>query len=317
VKQDASPVVAVVDWGTSHLRIWLLDAAGGVLGERRGDEGLLATGPREFPSVLERHLNEMGAPDDLPAMICGMAGSRQGWIEAPYVTVPAALSDVLGQAVRAPDSIRDVRIVPGVAQRLPDAPDVMRGEETQLAGVVEILAEGRHLVCMPGTHSKWVDVEDGTITGFGTWLTGELFSLLSKQSILRHAVGEASANISPGPIFRSWLEQALAAPADMMSRLFAIRASGLLFELQPQDAGAALSGLLIGTEIASAGARFGRLQGRIVLVASGALGALYAEALTVAGYSVRSIDADTAVRAGLREAARRHLPADTLGSVRI
>jgi 2-dehydro-3-deoxygalactonokinase len=317
VKQDATPAIAAVDWGTSHLRIWLLDAAGGVLAERRGDEGLLATAPQEFPGVLERHLEAMGAPDNLPAMICGMAGARQGWIEAPYVAAPAALLDILGHAVRAPGSIRKVCIVPGVAQRLPDAPDVMRGEETQLAGAAELLAEGPHLVCMPGTHCKWVDVEDGAITGFGTWLTGELFSLLSKQSILRHAVGGASANVDPGnPVFRSWLEKALAQPADMTSRLFTIRASTLLFELQPQDAAAALSGLLIGTEIASAGARFGRLRGEIVLIASGTLRTLYAGALAAAGYLVRSIDAEAAVRAGLWEAARRNLLKDAPRSVR-
>jgi 2-dehydro-3-deoxygalactonokinase len=288
-----------------------------VLAERRGAEGLLATEPQQFPGVLERHLNEMGAPGDLPAMICGMAGSRQGWIEVPYVTVPAALSDVPDHAVSAPGSTREVWIMPGMAQRLTEAADVMRGEETQLAGIADLLAKGRHLVCMPGTHSKWVDVEGGTVAGLGTWMTGEMFSLLSTQSILRHAMGGVVASIEPAnPLFRSWLEQAFAAPADMMSRLFSIRASTLLFGLQPEDAGAALSGLLIGTEIASAGARFGRPQGEIVLVASGALGALYAEALMTAGYLVRPVDAETAVRAGLYEAARTRLSLDSHRSAR-
>ncbi len=326
-----TPAFAAVDWGTSHLRIWLLDAAGIVLAERRSGEGMLATGPKEFAAILERHLGEMDAPDTLPAMICGMAGSRQGWIEVPYVAVPATLSDVLEHAVSAPGNVREIRIMPGVAQRRPDAPDVMRGEETQLAGIAGFVAEGRHVVCMPGTHSKWVVVEDSVITGFGTWLTGELFSLLTKHSILRHAVGGEASDVAPGdPIFRSSLEQALSAPGDMMSRLFRVRAAGLLFDLQPNDAGAALSGLLIGTEIASAAAQFAVFgqdhakikelergddsggshpaPAEIILVASGALGDLYAEALAAAGYSVKVVDAEVAVRTGLLDAARRHLP---------
>jgi 2-dehydro-3-deoxygalactonokinase len=317
VSQRPTPAFAAVDWGTSHLRIWLLDAAGMVLAERRSNEGMLATGPTEFAAVLERHLREMDAPDTLPAMICGMAGSRQGWIEVPYVAVPATLSDVLEHAVTAPGSSREIRIMPGVAQQRPEAPDVMRGEETQLAGIAGLVAEGRHVVCMPGTHSKWVVVEDSTITGFGTWLTGELFSLMTKHSILRHAVGGQALDIGPrNPVFRSSLEQALSAPGDMMSRLFRVRAAGLLFDLQPNDAGAALSGLLIGTEIASAAAQSGGRPAHdpekceIILVASGALGNLYAEALAVAGYSVKGVDAEVAVRAGLLDAARLHLPLD-------
>ncbi|GLS31957.1 2-dehydro-3-deoxygalactonokinase [Mesorhizobium albiziae] len=304
---EANVPVAAVDWGTSHLRIWLLDMSGAVLAERRSDEGLLTTGPDGFSAVLERHLLDMGAPAATPAIICGMAGSRQGWIEAPYVTVPAQLSDVLARAIPVPGAQRDIRIVPGMAQRSADAPDVMRGEETQLAGIADLLAAGRHVVCMPGTHSKWVDVEDGTVAGFGTWLTGELFSVLSKQSILRHAVGDPVAAVSASnKTFRHWLEQALASPGDMTSRLFKIRASTLLLDLTPQDAAAALSGLLIGTEIGSAGAQFGWKEGEIALVASGPLSDLYGAALGIAGYRVRPIDAETAVRAGLLVAARQN-----------
>ena len=311
---EASVPIAAVDWGTSHLRIWLLDSSGVVLAERRSDEGLLATGPDGFSAVLERHLLDMGAPAATPAIICGMAGSRQGWIEAPYVTVPARLSDVLARAIPVPGVQRDIRIVPGMAQRSVDAPDVMRGEETQLAGIANVLATGRHVVCMPGTHSKWVDVENGTVARFGTWLTGELFSVLSKQSILRHAVGDHAAAVSAGnKSFRHWLEQALASPGDMTSWLFRIRASTLLLELTPQDAAAALSGLLIGAEIGSAGAAFGWKKGEIALVGSGALSDLYSVALGIAGYRVRPVDAETAVRAGLLEAARQNFgPTETL-----
>src|SRR3954451_5976426 len=99
VSRTEAPAVAAVDWGTSQLRIWLLDRQGAVLDERRSDDGMLATPKDGFAAVLERHLAALQAPDQLPVIICGMAGARQGWIEAPYVTVPAPLPAVLSQAV--------------------------------------------------------------------------------------------------------------------------------------------------------------------------------------------------------------------------
>ena len=188
----SGPAFAAVDWGTSSFRAWLVDGAGGVLAERRSGEGMLAATPDRFASILEHHLGDMGAPGDLPVMICGMAGARQGWIEAPYVMAPSALSGILAGAVAVPHPARRILLVPGVAQGDPDAPDVMRGEETQLVGMSRLIASGSHLVCMPGTHSKWVEIQDGEVRAFRTWLTGELFSILSKQSILRHSIGETA-----------------------------------------------------------------------------------------------------------------------------
>ncbi len=298
---------AAVDWGTSSFRIWLCDEAGSVTAERRSGEGMLSAEPDKFSAILEQHLAEMGAPNNLPVMICGMAGARQGWIEAPYVAVPAALADILAGAVRVPDAARKILIVPGLAQRRADAPDVMRGEETQLAGISSLLASGSRLVCMPGTHSKWVETKDGTVAGFRTWLTGEFFSILSKQSILRHSIGTAPAVIDArNAAFKDACEQALNGHGDIGGALFGIRAAGLLHGLGPEAAAARLSGLLIGSEIASAGHRFDNSGGRIVLVASGAIGDLYAEAFRLAGRAIEQVDAEGAVRAGLVEAARHH-----------
>ena len=301
-----APAAAVVDWGTTRLRVWLVNETGNVLAERRGDDGLITAQTVGFSTILEGHLAAMGAPEALPVIICGMAGSRQGWLEAPYVTVPAPIGAILAGAARIPGQRRDIRIVPGLAQRLADAPDVMRGEETQLAGA-GLPAKGRHLVCMPGTHSKWVLVDDGTVAGFGTWPTGELFSVLAAHSILRHSLGEQPKPVASGnPFFRRWCETALAEGGDVTSRLFSIRAAGLLQDLQPDDAAACLSGLLIGGEIASASRRHGGGATSVVLIASGALAALYGEALGLAGLAVRTVDADEAVRAGLVEAAREN-----------
>lgn len=301
-----APAVAVVDWGTTRMRVWLIDKGGKVLSERRGDDGLITAQQKGFSAILEGHLAAMAAPEALPVIICGMAGSRQGWLEAPYVTVPAPLSAILAGAARVPGQHRDVRIVPGLAQRQIDAPDVMRGEETQLAGA-GLPVKGRQLVCMPGTHSKWVLIEDGAVAGFGTWPTGELFSVLAAHSILRHSLGEHPKPVTPSnPFFRSWCETALAEAGDVTSRLFSIRAAGLLQDLKADDAAACLSGLLIGGEIASASRRHGAGAEPVVLVASGALSALYQAALGLAGLEVRTVDADEAVRAGLIEAAREN-----------
>ncbi|RVC77453.1 2-dehydro-3-deoxygalactonokinase [Mesorhizobium sp. M4A.F.Ca.ET.022.05.2.1] len=303
---SAAPAVAALDWGTTRLRAWLLDDAGKVLAERRGDDGLITAREKGFSKVLEGHLAAMGAPETLPVIICGMAGSRQGWLEAPYVTVPSPLGAILAGAARVPGQSRDIRIVPGLAQRSADAPDVMRGEETQLAGA-GLPAKGRHLVCMPGTHSKWVVVEDGAVAGFGTWPTGELFSVLAAHSILRHSLGEhPAAVVADNAFFRQWCERALGEGGDVTSKLFAIRAAGLLQDLQADDAAACLSGLLLGGEIASAKRRYGAGDAPVVLVASGALGVLYAAALGIADLALRTVDADEAVRAGLVEAAREN-----------
>ena len=303
---SGAPAVAALDWGTTRLRAWLLDAAGKVLAERRGDDGLISAREKGFAKVLEGHLAAMGAPETLPVIICGMAGSRQGWLEAPYVAVPAPIGAILAGAARIEGERRDIRIVPGLAQRLADAPDVMRGEETQLAGA-GLPAKGRHLVCMPGTHSKWVVVEDGAVAGFGTWPTGELFSVLATHSILKHSLGEHPAPVgADSPFFRQWCSQALGEGGDVTSKLFAIRAAGLLQDLKPDDAAACLSGLLIGGEVASAKRHYGASEAPVALVASGALATLYGAAFDLAGLALRTVDADEAVRAGLVEAAREN-----------
>jgi 2-dehydro-3-deoxygalactonokinase len=294
---------AAVDWGTTRFRAWLLDTAGAVVAERRSDEGMISLAREKFEGVLEGHLAAIGAAPSLPVVICGMAGSRQGWVEAPYADTPAPLAEVFVRAVTVPGTRRDVRIVPGIAQRNPERPDVMRGEETQLAGIARLAGADDLLVCMPGTHCKWVELKGGTVTGFTTWMTGELFSVLSQHSILRHAVGSEPAPVSADdPVFGAWLGDALSHPEDAASRLFRIRASTLVAGMQPGQAAAALSGLLIGSEVGSAKGRFGSRS--VALVGSGALGALYAEALNRAGFTASLVDAEEAVRRGLLEAAR-------------
>jgi 2-dehydro-3-deoxygalactonokinase len=287
-----------VDWGTSSFRGWLMSAGGEAIAESRGGEGMLHCVASGFAPVLRHHLARLGASGGLPVLICGMAGARQGWREAPYLKTPTRLEALHDGAIRV-DAPGDVRILPGIAQARADRPDVMRGEETQLLGVTEAAFTG--LVCIPGTHSKWIRIEQGHVVEFSTYMTGELFSVISQHSILAHAVetdGPAPADSGP---FREGLAAALAAPSRLTASLFRLRASQLLGFEQRADGVARLSGLLIGTEIADALHSYGAQSLR--LIGAGQLGRLYEAALTTQGFGVTAVDAEEASRLGLGKAA--------------
>jgi 2-dehydro-3-deoxygalactonokinase len=291
-----------VDWGTSSFRLWLIDRAGQVLDERRSDEGMMAAAKSGFAAVLQSHLDAVGAAGDLPVLICGMAGARQGWVEAGYVDTPAPLGSILEHAVAVPKQSRDIRILPGIAQRDVNAPDVMRGEETQLLGALGLDAAGEALVCMPGTHSNWVDVNGGTVVRFATFMTGELFSVVSRETILSHAVAGAD-QAEDTDSFKSAVAAAFKAPASAANLLFQVRSRQLLFGGTPAAARETLSGTLIGIELA-AGLGGAVPKAGIRLVASGRLQMLYRSAFEALSVAVQPIDADEAVRRGLSMAAR-------------
>jgi len=298
---------AAVDWGTSSFRLWIIGEDGAVVAERRSAEGMTTAAKTGFHAVLDNHLSAVSAPAHLPIIICGMAGARQGWKEAGYLETPAALSAIASHAIAVPDVDRDIRILPGLSQRNDQHPDVMRGEETQLLGAAGMLGGGRHLVCMPGTHSKWVRLADGTVEGFSTFMTGELFEVISRHTILSHAVADADGFAAESPAFAEAVRSARENPALATNLLFSVRAEQLLNNTGAADARARLSGTLIGLEIAGALAAAGRVDG-ICLVASGGLGALYRTALESQGLTVRVVDADEAVRAGLAAAAQAIWP---------
>ena len=288
-----------VDWGTSSFRGWLMSAKGDVLAESRGGEGMLYCAGAGFAPVLRDHLAKLGAPEKSPVLICGMAGARQGWVEAPYLHTPTRLDALHEGAVRV-DAGTDIRILPGIAQARADRPDVMRGEETQLLGTIEPDFTG--LVCIPGTHSKWVRIEAGTIVEFATYMTGELFAVISQHSILSHAVEAGAQSAANSQPFREGVATAMAGPSGLTSSLFKLRAAQLL-GFEQRGAGAdRLSGLLIGIEIADATARFGQPQ-QLRLLSAGHLGQLYEMALRERGFDVTTDDAEQASRIGLSKAA--------------
>jgi 2-dehydro-3-deoxygalactonokinase len=276
-----------------------MSAAGEPIAESRGSEGMLHCISGGFAPALRHHLEKLGAADGLPVLICGMAGARQGWAEAPYLKMPTHLAALLEGAIRI-DAPGDIRILPGIAQARADRPDVMRGEETQLLGVTEPDFTG--LVCIPGTHSKWIRIEQGSVVEFSTYMTGELFSVISQHSILAHAVDAAAPPAADNPPFRDGLATAMAAPSGLTASLFRLRAAQLLgFEARSDGAGR-LSGLLIGSEIADARQRHGSARS-LRLIGAGGLGELYRAALTAAGFVVTMVDAEEASRRGLGKAA--------------
>ena len=289
-----SAYCAAVDWGTSSFRLWLLDRDGAVLDHRHSRQGLFSCAPGSFASILTEHLDAIGASRALPAVVCGMAGSRQGWHEAPYQTVPVPMSHILQGAVKVPGIERDVWILPGIAQRDSLHADVMRGEETQLYGA---LGEQMQPVtaCMPGTHSKWVVLRDGAVNGFTTYMSGDLYAAISEHTIL--------AQSGPSPdgdeaAFAAAVRQALDAPGTLTAALFGLRGRQLLGYLPGEAVAPSISGLLIGTEIACA-IEAGVTEGDVALIASGVLAHQYAAALAEAGLSYRLIDAEAAVVEGL------------------
>ncbi|MFV0383744.1 2-dehydro-3-deoxygalactonokinase [Paracoccus sp. (in: a-proteobacteria)] len=289
-----------VDWGTSSFRLWVMGRDGTVAAESRSAEGMQHCAEAGFAPVLDAHLARTKG-QGLPVLICGMAGARQGWFEAPYADLPAPVSALAGQAVRLPETLtggRDIRILPGLAQRDPARPDVMRGEETQLLGLAAGSgAEG--LVCMPGTHCKWAHLAGGAVVDFQSFLTGELFDLLSRHSILRHAMPEGGRILPDAPGFLAAVDEALDDPGAVMGQLFPLRAGNLLGFRDAQACFARLSGLLIGAET-------GRQVASgtdVILVGQAGLGPLYGAALARAGVTIHAADAEQATRQGLVAAA--------------
>jgi len=178
-----------VDWGTSNLRVWAMRASGPVA-DARSDQGMGTLEPEAFePALLDLIEPWLGAAP-MPVIACGMVGAKQGWAEAPYAAVPCPPVSLATVTPNVQDRRLVVHILPGLSQASPA--DVMRGEETQIAGYLADVPEFDGILCMPGTHTKWVQVSAGEVVSFRTFMTGEMFALLSTGSVLRRrAVGRA------------------------------------------------------------------------------------------------------------------------------
>lgn len=287
------------DWGTSNLRLRLYAADGAVLDSRDGPGAADARG--RFAEVFDGLTAGWQSHGKLPALLCGMAGSTFGWVEAPYLLCPEDIDNVAGSLARARP---DVRIVPGMRCSNPlGAPDVMRGEETQLLGALELhpeLAQGRHLVCMPGTHTKWVALHDGNVLEFLTVPTGEIFRLLCDHSVL---VRDRDTPIThqPREFERGLVEAGKHAGVPLLHRVFQARSLRLDKQLSPEGAASWTSGLLIGTDCAGALPLFDAVEPSVYIIAAAPLADLYATALAKLGRpSIRVAGDDAAFRGLVR-----------------
>ncbi|WP_426035044.1 2-dehydro-3-deoxygalactonokinase [Cypionkella sp. TWP1-2-1b2] len=290
-----APDWIAVDWGTSNLRAWAMGAQG-VLASGGSDEGMGKLAQAEFEPALLRVIASWLGAEATPVIACGMVGARQGWMEAPYRRVPCApVASGELMAVPTDDPRLQMMIAPGLSQAKPA--DVMRGEETQIAGALALLPGFDGVFCLPGTHSKWVHVSAGEVVSFQTFMTGEMFALLSQQSVLRHGMGGEG---SDEDAFTQGLTDAMQRPEKISARLFTLRAEGLLNGLSPASARSRLSGLLIGLELAAAKPYW--LGQRIALIGAEALSARYASALTAQGAASESLDATACTLAGLAAA---------------
>ena len=284
-----------VDWGTSNMRAWAMSASGTVLDEVRSDRGMGSLKPAEF----EQALRDAIAPWDhkgAPMIACGMVGAKQGWMEAPYAAVPCAATP---EGFTKPDAgDLDVYIIAGLKQA--DPADVMRGEETQIAGFLSMNKNWDGVICLPGTHTKWAHISADEVVSFQTYMTGDLFAAISGNTVLKHSVNSDDWD---NDAFDGGVADAMARPERLAARLFSLRAEGLLNGMQNGTVKARLSGLLIGAELA--GAKPYWLGQQVAVIGAGGLCSLYVRALAAQSAPATQVKGDAITLAGLTAAFKR------------
>jgi 2-dehydro-3-deoxygalactonokinase len=290
-----------IDWGTTACRAYLI--ADGAVQARADGPGILRVENGAFGPVLRAMIDPWIGDRMPPILLSGMIGSRQGWVEVPYVACPAAIEELaagLG-CIDAP-GFGSIAVVPGMTVTAGDMPDVMRGEETQVFGALALSGRADGLFLLPGTHSKWVEVTGGRIVAFRTFMTGEIFAALKDHTILGRLM-RASEGDADG-FARGVAEgAALGGAGALLNRLFAVRTYGLFDRLPDKALADYLSGLLIGAEIAEATA--GGRHDIITIIATPALAVRYANALRQLGHRCVTALEDCVAAGHWQLAARR------------
>jgi 2-dehydro-3-deoxygalactonokinase len=287
-----------IDWGTTSLRAYRLAPDGTVLARREALRGILSIEPGGFPDALRATTGDWLDSGERRVLVCGMAGSRQGWQEAPYLPCPANLDGLAQATVSVPFPDAEVRIVPGLSCRdRHGIPEVMRGEETQILGAA--LGTAAATVCLPGSHSKWASLAGGAVTGFATHLSGEAFAALAQHTILARMIDTHAPHHAGG--FARGVARARQG-GGLLHHLFGLRALSLFDEIEEEEAASFLSGLLIGHEVAAA--LEAGVAPPVILIGAERLTSLYAAALDAFGIPHRRADPDAAAR-GLHMIAQR------------
>ena len=300
---NREPTSLMLDWGTSNVRIWLLAQDGTLLDSKQSSAGTNRVLEGSFHSTFNDLTKEL-TPAPLPTLMSGMIGSRQGWVEAPYLECPVTLKDLARQLTTVPDAPR-IQIVPGVhLQTASGRHDVMRGEEVQIAGALvhlnDVSDAHEHLICLPGTHSKWAVVRNGLLESFSTSMTGEMFAALSEHTILGALLPDEDAN--PVNISPAGFDRGLARAGEdggLLHHLFSVRAEGLFDSVPSGDLRGYLSGILIGHEIRDMLVQH-NTAGAITIVGDAGLADHYVRAISSLGRTVTTIDPQQATLAGLQ-----------------
>jgi 2-dehydro-3-deoxygalactonokinase len=280
-----------VDWGTSSFRAFRLDADGRIRDRRACPRGILTIEAGRFDEELLRQVGDWIADGEERVLLAGMIGSRQGWQEATYLPCPAGSAELAGALVPVPFHGARVLLVPGLSH-VDEAgtPEVMRGEETQIIGVLpefDVETGLGGVACLPGSHAKWATITDGRITGFATYLSGEAFAALRGHTILGRMMRD-------GPTDLAGFDRGVARsgdPGHLLHHLFGVRTLGLFGELTEADSASYLSGMLIGHEVRAALPNSG---GTVHLIGAHALSTLYARAITACGGMSVTHDEDAA-----------------------
>ena len=297
------PKLVAVDWGTSSLRGALINSEGLVLEKRAFPQGILQVAHGQFQNVFEQRFGDWIDTKTL-CLISGMAGSRQGWREAPYCPCPSGFED-LAQHLQWIEKDR-IGIVPGLSTWNDDTPDVMRGEEIQIFGALTTQQIQTAQFVLPGTHSKWAHVSDGKIYAFKTFMTGEFYALLSQHSIL------AKTCLPDAPlkkeVFIDGVMQ-IQKPGGLLHHAFTARSLALFEKLNPAQSSSYISGLLIGEEIKSAKAEMQGQGTPLFILGNGQLTQRYGFAMEALGLTATAL-ADEVTWSGLWALANHLYPQD-------
>ncbi|MCL6417383.1 2-dehydro-3-deoxygalactonokinase [Aestuariirhabdus sp. Z084] len=292
----------VIDWGTSNFRAYLLDAATGqCLDQRESNQGLMALQRDQFAGYCLSQVEQWREAGAVPLYLSGMVGSARGWLEAPQPDLPLGFAELAQQAIAIPE-LHNGWILPGAKQVTDTHVDIMRGEEIQALGALTLANQQSAYCCLPGTHSKWVQLQQQRITGFTTLMTGELY-----QAVRDHTLpGEPARQHAPfdARAFALGLQR-VNDHGGLLHALFETRSRSLYADLSDSQAVSYLSGVLIGEEVRAMGSQHPDLSD-LLLVCSPNLREPYTQALQHHRIRVQWFDSASATLAGMRELFRHH-----------
>ena len=276
-----------VDWGTSNFRAFRINAEGAVVARCSSPQGILRVGKGNFETALRAEVGAWLQEGEDHILLCGMVGSRQGWVEADYLRCPVGIEELAASLVRVPFFGAKVLLVPGVmGPAAANVPELMRGEETAAMGILDAGA-GAGLVCFPGTHSKWIELSDRGIVSFTTSMTGDVYSALCKCTILERTMTNGTATDEAA--FRDGVLRS-ADSGGLLHHLFGVRTRVLMGQLREEASASYLSGLLIGHEVRATMPH----GARVVLVGAAQLCSLYVQAIEACGGEAVPAEEDAA-----------------------